>query len=119
MKTIYLYIVVGLLFIVSSCEIDNYEKPNAIFSGAVTYNGDTIQVADSEVRFQLYQPGYGLDGPFDVWIDQDGSYSGRLSSGVIKVKFLDGQGPWRAPADTIFVDLQGSTEMNLEVTPTI
>ena len=117
MKAIYLFFGFGLLLFTGSCQIDNYKEPNAFFTGRITYNGDPIMVGANEVRFQLYQPGYGNSGPFDVNVDLDGSFSGRLSGGPIKVKFIDGQGPWRATTDTIFLDFQGSTDMDLEVTP--
>ena len=117
MKAIYLFFGISLILLTASCQIDNYDEPDALFTGRITYNGDPVMVGANQVRFQLYQPGYGNSGPFDVWVDLDGSYSGRLSSGEIKLKFLDGQGPFKAPADTIFISLNGNTDMDLEVQP--
>ncbi len=117
MKANYLFLGLGLMLLMGSCQIDNYEEPDAFFTGNITYNGDPIRVGANQVRFQLFQPGYGNSGPFDVWVDLDGSFSGRLSSGDFKVKFLDGQGPFKTPADTIFVSFDGSTQMDLEVQP--
>lgn len=106
-----------------SCEIDNYEEPEAFFTGRVVYNGEPIHVANDEVRFQLFQSGYTLNGPFDVWMAPDGSFSSLLKPGDFKLKFVDGQGPFQAKMvneqqqDTIFVEFNGSKEMEIEVNP--
>lgn len=117
MKIKYILAIVALTFVFASCEIDNYDEPDAFFTGNVVYNGEPIQVGAKEVRFQLWQSGYGLYGPLDVHLDTDGSFSGLFFSGEYKLKFIDGQGPWKAPADTLFVTINGNTQMDLEVTP--
>jgi len=112
---------VALLF--ASCEIDNYEEPESFFTGQIVYNGEPIEVGAREVRFQLFQPGFGNLGPLDMHLDLDGSFSGRFFDGDYKLKFINGQGPFKAyevneqQGDTIFISLRGNTEMDIEVLP--
>lgn len=123
MKTIYYILILGVILSLASCEIDNYDKPDALFEGAITYEGDTIRVAQNDVRFQLWQSGFGNEGPMDVHVAQDGSFSALLFKGDYRLKFIDGQGPFKAKyvseqaGDTIYLDIKGDTNMNLEVTP--
>ncbi|MEH6406621.1 MAG: DUF3823 domain-containing protein [Leeuwenhoekiella sp.] len=123
MKIKYYIFFLGLIFSLVSCEIDNYDEPQSIFTGNVVYNGEAIQVGAREVRFQLWQPGFGNLAPLDVHLDIDGSFSGRFYNGDYKLKFLDGQGPFKAKfvseqaGDTIFIKINGSTQMDLEVLP--
>ncbi len=123
MNTKYYILFLGLILSLGSCEIDNYEEPKSLFEGALTYQGDTIRVAQNDVRFQLWQSGFGKEGPLDVHVTQDGSFSSLLFNGDYRLKFIDGQGPFKAisqggqQGDTIYLNLNGSTNMELEVMP--
>ncbi|MEO2072532.1 MAG: DUF3823 domain-containing protein [Zunongwangia sp.] len=123
MKLKYYILFMGLVLSLASCEIDNYEEPQSFFTGNVVYDGMPIEVGPSQVRFQLWQPGFGALAPLDVNIAPDGSYSGRFFDGDYKLKFVNGQGPWIAQqqsaqaGDTIFFSLNGDTMMDIEVTP--
>lgn len=120
--TNYIYLAAtALLF--ASCEIDNYDEPESFFTGNIVYNGEPIEVGAREVRFQLFQPGFGALAPLDMHLDLDGSFSGRFFDGDYKLKFINGQGPFKAyevneqQGDTIFISLRGNTEMDIEVLP--
>ena len=123
MKTRYYILFLGLTLSLGSCEIDNYDEPETLFEGQLTYEGQPIGVAADEVRFQLWQSGFGNEGPIDVHVAQDGSFSALLFDGEYKLDFLDGEGPFVVnPAngqqgDTIFLNLEGDTTMELEVVP--
>jgi hypothetical protein len=123
MKTIYSILFLGLILGFTSCEIDNYDKPDAFFSGQITYQDDPIMVGYNHVKFQLWQSGFGNEGPIDVHVDQDGSFSARMFSGTYRLKLNEGDGPFKANfvneqlGDTILVDLNGDTNLNIEVTP--
>lgn len=120
--TNYIYFL-AVALLLASCEIDNYDEPESFFTGKIVYNGEPIEVGAREVRFQLFQPGFGNLAPLDVHLDIDGSFSGRFFDGDYKLKFVDGQGPFKAlevneqQGDTIFISIRGNTEMNLEVLP--
>ncbi|MEO2062842.1 MAG: DUF3823 domain-containing protein [Christiangramia sp.] len=123
MNTKYYILFLGLMLSLVSCEIDNYDEPQASFTGALTYQGDTIRVAQNDVRFQLWQSGFGKEGPLDVHVSQDGSFSSLLFNGDYRLKFIEGQGPFKAlsqgtsQGDTIYLNLSGDTNMELEVMP--
>lgn len=118
MKTRYYILFLGMILSLGSCEIDNYDEPGSFFTGAITYEGDTVRVAYNEVRFQLWQSGFGNEGPMDVHVAQDGSFSAVLFDGDYRLSFIDG--PFRPnyeEGDSINLDINGDTNMNLEVTP--
>lgn len=123
MKTRYYILFLGLILSLGSCEIDNYDEPETLFEGQLTYEGEPIGVAADEVRFQLWQSGFGNEGPIDVHVAQDGSFSALLFDGEYKLDFLDGEGPFIVnpvndqQGDTIFLNLEGDTTMDLEVVP--
>lgn len=113
-----LYIVMfGALLLTSACELDNYNEPDAILSGNVVYNGDAIPVARNQVRFELWQSGYGAPAPIDVAIAQDGSYSARMFSGDYKLIFPPNEGPFKSSSDTLYFGLSGDKVMDVQVTP--
>ncbi|MFI2743815.1 DUF3823 domain-containing protein [Zhouia sp. PK063] len=123
MKTIYYIAFIALAGIVSSCGIDNFDGPETYLSGNVVYQGEPIQVANGEVRFQLWQPGYGNPGAIDVNIKQDGSYSSLLFDGDYKLIFTGNDGPFKpyynsqSDNDTVYFTLKGDKKMDIEVTP--
>ncbi|MBC8770110.1 DUF3823 domain-containing protein [Arenibacter sp. BSSL-BM3] len=117
MKAKFYILIFSTLLLVTSCALDNFDEPNAIFSGNIVYNGEAIPVARNQVRFQLWQPGYALTAPIDVAIAQEGSFSSRLFTGDYKLSFVPGQGPFKTPSDTLFFSLTGDKAMDIEVTP--
>lgn len=124
MKLKYSIFILGALTFLASCDkVDNYEEPDAFFTGQVVYNNEPIRVGSNQVDFQLWQSGFGKETPLGVTLDQEGKFSARLYSGDYRLAFVKGQGPFRTniineqQLDTIFVDLNGNTEMNIEVTP--
>ena len=123
MKTINYIAIAVMLCLFASCEIDNYKAPNSFLTGRIVYNGDPIQVRSDEVRFQIWQSGFGTEGPLDSYINQDGSYSSRLFDGNYRLVFVNGEGPFKTivknaqQLDTIFVNLKGNQTMDIEVLP--
>lgn len=113
-----------LLFIgLASCEYDNYDAPDATLQGRVVYQGEPIGVAVNEVNFELWEPGWQLRTPINVTVAQDGSYSASLFNATYKLTFRPNQGPFRmmhnsaTDSDTILVDVNGSTVLDIEVEP--
>ena len=54
---------------VSACEYDNYDAPNALFSGSLLYNGKALPFDARTARspFLFYQSGYPLeDTAYDI-----------------------------------------------------
>ncbi|UJH90743.1 DUF3823 domain-containing protein [Antarcticibacterium sp. 1MA-6-2] len=117
MKTIYFILFLGVILSLGSCEIDNYDEPDALFSGQLTYQGEPVRVAADEVRFQLWQTGFGNEGPLDVHVAQDGSFSAVLFSGEYLLSLLSGEGPFQANTGEEQIIINGNTTMDIEVTP--
>ena len=111
------------IVVLSSCEKDNYDAPDALFQGRIVYNGDPINVEWNQVRFQLWEPAYNSLIPIDVTVDQDGSFSALLFSGTYNLSFPENQGPYvpleneTTNSDTIILNLNGGMTMDIEVLP--
>lgn len=109
---------IGVLVALSSCEIDNFEEPNAFLTGRIVYQGEPILVGQNEVNFELYQSGFGKDGPINVLVAPDGTFSSRLFAGNYRLAIVDGQGPFRKLQDSIAITLPDSGKaIDVEVTP--
>lgn len=109
-----LFLSLALLF---SCGKDNYDAPNANLTGKVTYKGATVGVrgSNNSVRLQLWQDGYALKNPIDVFVTQDGSFSAALFNGTYKLITVPGNGPWKSKTDTMTVQLNGNTNIDFPV----
>ena len=88
-------LIAGLAVTVFSCEKDNYAEPNAMLSGNLLYQGDTIYVEKNSVHFQIYQYGFGKVGPIsnDETFAENGSYSAALFNGRLQINCAQ----WRWP----------------------
>lgn len=115
-KCLYLFglaIVSGLV----SCELDNYDEPNAILEGSVVYEGQPLSVRSNSSEFELWQDGYALNEFIPIYIAQDGSYSASLFSGEYKLVRKGGD-PWLPQLnDTIVIQVSGNTQQDIPVTP--
>jgi len=118
-NNIFKYIAALTIFLAFSCGKDNYEEPRATLSGKVTYQGQPIGVrgSNNSVRLQLWQNGYALRNPIDVYVTQDGSFSAKLFDGQYQLVTVPGNGPWMHNTDTLQVQVKGNTKMDLQVTP--
>lgn len=113
-------LIVGLIGILAvSCGKDNYDAPAATLTGTVTYNGQPVGVRGSNqsVRLQLWQDGFALRTPIDVFVTQDGSFSSSLFDGTYKLITVSGTGPWTHTSDTVTVNVSGSTQIEFPVRP--
>ena len=80
--------VLSLLFI--ACGKDNYDEPTSTISGTVSYKGKPIGVRGTGevVKLQLYQEGFQLKAPVQVYVGQDGSFKVKIFDGVIRDNFI-------------------------------
>jgi uncharacterized protein DUF3823 len=126
MKNSFKYLfIIFIITTIFSCKKDNYSPPNAILSGNLLYQGDTIYVERNAVHFQIYQYGFGKVGPIstDETFAQNGSYSAALFNGDYKLIVPNGDGPfmWKQTTagtpDSVSVTMNGSQTVDLQVTP--
>ncbi|MFC3199086.1 DUF3823 domain-containing protein [Parapedobacter deserti] len=117
-RVLNLVLLAGVL-VVSSCGLDNYDAPESKLYGRVTYNGEPVGVRGTgeAVQLQLYQDGYELRDPIPVYVAQDGSFEATLFNGEYKLVTRDNNGPWVNNRDTTVVNLNGTANVNIEVTP--
>lgn len=114
---------IAIIVSFTACKEDNYSEPKSMLSGKIVYKGEPIGVEHDQVRLQLFEPGWGKLAPIDVPIAQNASYSALLFNGKYKLVFPVGQGPFRtvvkdaATKDTLFLEINGNKEMDVEVTP--
>ena len=108
-----------LLILISGCGKDNYEAPESVLSGRVVYQGEALNLRGTgeKVQIQLYQDGYQKHDPINVFVGQEGTFSAKLFSGKYKLVTRNGNGPWVNSRDTINVDVNGSTQIDVPVTP--
>ncbi|MDR3061652.1 MAG: DUF3823 domain-containing protein [Dysgonamonadaceae bacterium] len=101
------------------CGLDNYDEPQSVLYGKVTYNGESIGVRGTaeKVQMQLYQDGYELKTSIPVCVTQDGSFQAVLFDGVYKLIHRDNNGPWVNKRDTVIITVKGSTACEYPVTP--
>lgn len=120
-----IYFIAGAIIAVlfSACKKDNYDAPQADFTGRIVYKGEPINVQYGQVNFELWQSGFGNYSALNVNVNQEGSYSAKLFDGNYKLVFSANQGPflWKKNAagkqDTVAVNISGSKTMDIEVTP--
>ncbi|WP_134090424.1 DUF3823 domain-containing protein [Olivibacter sp. XZL3] len=111
--------ILSILLVLVSCGKDNYDAPASQLRGYATYNGQPIGVRGSNqsVYLQLWQDGYPLKTPINVYLTQDGSFAAQLFDGTYKLVSTNGNGPWVSKQDTIIVQISGNTSMDYPVTP--
>lgn len=122
MKKEFNYILAVLLIVLASCAKDNYDAPSSTFQGRITYQGEPVNVEEGQVRFQLWESGWGKLTAIDVAIKQDGGFSALLFDAQYKLVFPSGQGPFMtmsngASKDTTNLTLNGNQTMDIEVIP--
>lgn len=111
--------VVMLLSLLSSCGFDNFDAPTSTLIGKVTYKGTQLNLRGTgeAVRLQLFQDGFDKRDAIEMFVGQDGTFSAKLFDGQYKMVTRDGNGPWVNSRDTTIVNVKGTTEVSMEVTP--
>ncbi|WP_294081587.1 DUF3823 domain-containing protein [Proteiniphilum sp. UBA5384] len=115
----YFLILMAVGTILAACGLDNYDAPDSILSGKVTYKGEPLGLRGTgeAVQLQLYQDGYELRDNIPVYVKQDGNFQARLFDGEYKLVTRNQNGPWVNERDTIVINLRGTTSVEVEVTP--
>lgn len=103
--------------VLTGCEKDNYQQPKSVLKGRIVHDGQLIGVRSNGVQLELWQRGYQLFTKIPVHVEQDGTFSASLFDGNYKLVRLRGNGPWIDNSDSIDVQLKGSLELDVPVTP--
>lgn len=112
-------IITVLFAMFAACGKDNYDAPEAKLTGRVVYNEQALGVRGSNqsVYLQLWQDGYALKTPVNLYVTQDGSFTATLFDGNYKMVTVNGNGPWASSQDTVFVQVKGNTVADYTVKP--
>lgn len=119
MKKLVSKLMIGLpLVLAASCmEVDNFDGPEARFTGRIidVTTGENILADQGDGHVRIWEKSYSLNpSPQDIPIKQDGTFNNsKLFNGTYDVV---PEGAWW-PADTIRVGIGGTVEQNFEVTP--
>lgn len=101
----------------AGCKKDNYEAPSSTLKGQVTYQKQPIGLRSNGVQLELWQPGFELSTKIPMYLAQDGTFSASVFDGQYKLVLLRGNGPWVNNSDTMDVNVNGATEIDVPVTP--
>ncbi|REA57174.1 hypothetical protein DSL64_24630 [Dyadobacter luteus] len=114
-----LYRSIWLLFFIAlwSCEKDNYTPPASTLTGSVVFNNQPVGLRSNGVQLELWQPGFPLRTKIPVHVDQDGSFSASVFDGNYRLSFVGGNGPWVVSRDSIVVNVNGNTTVDVPVKP--
>lgn len=117
-KLIYsLFMGTAALLVTSCMEIDNFDAPDAHFTGRVidSTTGENILSSQGEGRIRIWEKSYSTNpAPQDIPMKQDGTFNNtKLFNGTYDVV---PEGAWW-PCDTIRIGIGGKVTQNFEVTP--
>lgn len=107
----------SVLFMASCMEVDNFDGPDAHFTGRLidSTTGENILAGQGECRVRIWEKSFSTNpSPQDIPLKQDGTYNNsKLFKGTYDVV---PEGAWW-PCDTIRVGIGGKTTQNFKVTP--
>lgn len=104
---------------IAGCGLDNQPEPESLISGRIVYNGQPVGVRGTgeAVQLQIFQDGYQLRNPVQVYVAQDGTFQAKLFDGEYKLVTRNNNGPWVNTRDTTVINLSRNTSVDIEVTP--
>jgi hypothetical protein len=119
-----------LIFILTSCEYDNYDAPSISFTGRLTYNGQNFMYDGNPAHnvLRIYQKGFGkMDTGVALQINETGSFSELLFAGDYWLTLNNQQYPFEFAEfeshgtglgyDSVYLNIQSNTIKNIEITP--
>jgi len=109
-----------LLCCLSSCELDNYDAPDATFYGSVI-DEETNQPIQQDLmegsRIDFIESGFNNPNTRQIRFHSDGTYcENNLFSGTYEVQALRGN---FFPSEILTMDIKGNTEYNFRTRPYI
>ena len=123
MKNINSLILILGLFLVTGCELDNFDEPKSEFKGRFVYEGEALQLRgtayDNDCMMYAYQEGpeYENRGAINLFVNSDGEFNSLMYDGFYKIVLRQDRGPWIPRQDTIEVNIKGNQRLDVEVTP--
>ena len=100
MKNINSLILILGLFLVTGCELDNFDEPKSEFKGRFVYEGEALQLRgtayDNDCMMYAYQEGpeYEDRGAINLFVNSDGEFNSLMYDGFYKIVLRQDRGPW-------------------------
>lgn len=89
MRTIKYNLIILVMVIFASCELDNYDEPNATFTGKIVdvQTGETIQTRQPNgIQIRLWEDGFENPVSYGMWAKNDGTFRNtKLFAGTYEV----------------------------------
>ncbi|MBS6992809.1 MAG: DUF3823 domain-containing protein [Alistipes sp.] len=104
-------------WLMQGCGLDNYDEPEAQFSGRVTYQGEPLQLRHGSIKFDLEQDSYELGDKIEVAIAQEGTFAARIFPGEYRFVPRPGNGPWIDDCQPVEFTIKGGKQLDFEVVP--
>ena len=104
-------------WLMQGCGLDNYDEPEAQFSGRVTYQGEPLQLRHGSIKFDLEQDRYELGDKIEVAIAQEGTFAARIFPGEYRFVPRPGNGPWTDDCQPVEFTIKGGKQLDFEVVP--
>ena len=104
-------------WLMQGCGLDNYDEPEAQFSGRVTYQGEPLQLRHGSIKFDLEQDSYELGDKIEVAIAQEGTFASRIFPGEYRFVPRPGNGPWTDDCQPVEFTIKGGKQLDFEVVP--
>lgn len=104
-------------WLMQGCGLDNYDEPEAQFSGRVTYQGEPLQLRHGSIKFDLEQDSYELGDKIEVAIAQEGTFAARIFPGEYWFVPRPGNGPWTDDCQPVEFTIKGGKQLDFEVVP--
>ena len=104
-------------WLMQGCGLDNYDEPEAQFSGRVTYQGEPLQLRHGSIKFDLEQDSYELGDKIEVAIAQEGTFAARIFPGENRFVPRPGNGPWTDDCQPVEFTIKGGKQLDFEVVP--
>ena len=104
-------------WLMQGCGLDNYDEPEAQFSGRVTYQGEPLQLRHGSIKFDLEQDSYELGDKIEVAIAQEGTFAARIFPGEYRIVPRPDNGPWTEDCQTVEFTIKGCKQLDFEVVP--
>lgn len=114
------FILLIVLVLLSSCELDNYDAPDKVLEGKVidASNGEALQTRQPDgIKVRLLEKGYGNPVPYDFWAMPDGTFR-NTKIFAAQYDILVVEGPFeQSSVEQVTVDLNTNQTVTFEVEP--
>jgi len=101
--------------------LDNRPAPSSTITGRIMFQGEPVGVRTGGVELELWEPLYeelyGEREKIEINVAQDGTFAAEVFDGDYELNLLANNGPWVNDPTVYQIQLRGSTDIDIPVTP--